>query len=97
VPLIKEDMNKLGKLPEPFVRLYNTSLLPKYEEVRSVLSLDHLSDFAREVENAGQTYNLTAFVQFGRHLTLLIQSHQIDKILLVLPEFKKMTDFFKDK
>jgi len=94
--LIKKDMNNLGKLPEPFVRLYNTSLLPKYEEVRSVLSLDHLSDFAREVENAGQTYNLTAFVQFGRHLTGLIQTHQIDKILLVLPEFKKMTDIFKD-
>lgn len=94
---IKEDMNNLGKLPEPFVRLYNNSLLPKYEEVLSVLSLDHLSDFAREVENAGQTYNLTAFVQFGRHLALLIQTHQIDKILKVLPEFKKMTDIFKDK
>jgi hypothetical protein len=77
--------------------LYNISLLPKYDEVRSVLSLDHLSDFAHEVESAGQTYNLTSFVQFGRHLALLIQTHQVDKILRVLPEFKKMTDIFKNK
>jgi nitrogen-specific signal transduction histidine kinase len=97
VLLIKDDMNNLGKLPEPFVRLYNISLLPKYDEVRSVLSLDHLSDFAHEVESAGQTYNLTSFVQFGRHLALLIQTHQVDKILRVLPEFKKMTDIFKNK
>jgi signal transduction histidine kinase len=95
--LIKEDINNLGKLPEPFVRMYNNSLLPKYKEVRSVLSLDHLSDFAHEVENTGLTYNLTSFVQFGRYLAMLLQSHQVDKILRILPEFEKMTENIRNK
>jgi signal transduction histidine kinase len=97
VLLIKEDMNNLGKLPEPFITLCNSSILPKYEEVRTVLSLDHLSDFAQEVESTGQTYKLTSFVDFGRHLALLIRTHKVDRILRMLPEFKKMTDIFNDK
>ena len=95
--LVKEDIRNLGKLPEPFTRMCELSLLPKYDEVSSVLSLDHLSDFAHEVESTGQMYGLTSFVQYGRHLTLLIQTHQVDKILRVLPEFKKMTDRIKEK
>jgi signal transduction histidine kinase len=95
--LVREDKNNLGKLPEPFVRMCYNTLLPDYEEVSSVISLDRISDFAHEVENTGQTYNLTSFVSFGRHLDLLLQTHQVDKILRVLPEFKKMTDMLKDK
>ena len=95
--LVKEDIHTLGKLPEPFTRMCELSLLPKYDEVSSVLSLDHLSDFAHEVESTGQMYGLTSFVQYGRHLALLIQTHQVDKILRVLPEFKKMTDRIKEK
>ena len=95
--LVKEDIRNLGKLPEPFTRMCELSLLPKYDEVSSVLSLDHLSDFAHEVESTGQMYGLTSFVQYGRHLALLIQTHQVDKILRVLPEFKKMTDRIKEK
>jgi signal transduction histidine kinase len=95
--LVKEDKSNLGKLPEPFVKMCTISLLPKYEEVSSVLSMDRLSDFAHEVESTGQMYNLTSFVRFGQHLALLLQTHQVDKVLRVLPEFKKMTDMLKDK
>jgi len=49
------------------------------------------------VESTGQMYSLTSFVLYGRHLALLIQTHQVDKILRVLPEFKKITDMVKDK
>lgn len=95
--LMKEELRNLGKLPEPFEKICKLSLLPKYDEVSSVLSLDRLSDFAHEVESTGQMYGLTSFVQYGRHLALLIQTHQVDKILRVLPEFKKMTDRIKEQ
>jgi hypothetical protein len=91
---IKEDLKKTGPLPESFVSLCTASLLPRYTEVRSVLSLEHLSAFAQEVENLGQTYNISSFSHFGNYLASLVHTHKIDKILKVLPEFKKMTDTF---
>ena len=91
---MKEDMERWGKLPETFIELCNSSLLPKYHEVRSVLTLENLSDFARDVEASGQQYKTPSFIHFGQYLSTLIQTHQIDKILRILPEFKKMVDTF---
>jgi signal transduction histidine kinase len=91
---MKEDMKNAGKLPESFIDICTSSLLPTYNEVRSVLSLENLSDFAREVEDTGHKYNITSFIHYGHHLSALIQTHQVDKILRILPEFKKMVETF---
>jgi signal transduction histidine kinase len=91
---LKKDMEKIGQLPEEFVQLCKNTLIPGYNEVRSVLSLDRLNKFARDVEAAGMQYNIMSFVYFGHHLLTLLHTHQIDKILRFLPEFKKMTDVF---
>jgi len=86
------DMERMVKMPEDLIRYCSSSLTPAYHEVRSVLSLDNLAVFARDVENAGQQYNILSFVSFGQYLKILVKTHQIDKILRFLPEFKKMTD-----
>ncbi len=93
---LHKDMEKMGQLPEAFVGLCKTSLIPGYNEARSVLSLDRLNKFARDVETAGMQYSIMSFVYFGHHLLTLLHTHQIDKILRFLPEFKKMTDVFID-
>jgi hypothetical protein len=91
---IKRDMENTGKLPAAFTAFCQTVLLSRYQEVRSVLALENLMLFARDVETCGRKYDVQSFIHFGSHLTLLLETHQIDKILKVLPDFKKMTDTF---
>jgi signal transduction histidine kinase len=91
---MKNDLEIMGKLPEAFVETCKSSLLLKYNEVRSILSLENLIRFARDVEDTGSKYNVQAFVHYGNHLSTLAKTHQIDKILGILPEFKKMLDIF---
>jgi len=91
---LNKDIEKMGQLPEEFIGMCTATLIPSYNEVRSILSLEHLAKFAQDVETAGLQYNILSFVNFGHHLSTLLQTHQIDKILRFLPEFKKMTDAF---
>jgi signal transduction histidine kinase len=89
---MKDDMTRFGKLPAAFIETCNSSLLPKYNEVRSVMSLENINDFATEILHAGEKYSIPSFIHFGDHLSSLTQTHQIDKILKLLPEFKKMLE-----
>ncbi len=89
---MKDDMTRFGKLPAAFVETCNSSLLPKYNEVRSVMSLENINDFATEIQHTGEKYNIPSFIHYGDHLSSLTQTHQIDKILKLLPEFKKMLE-----
>ncbi len=89
---MRDDMTRFGKLPAAFIETCNSSLLPRYNEVRSAMSLENINDFASEIHNTGEKYNIPSFIHFGDHLSSLTQTHQIDKILKILPEFKKMLE-----
>ncbi|MBN1414121.1 MAG: tetratricopeptide repeat-containing sensor histidine kinase [Bacteroidales bacterium] len=90
----KENIKSFGQLPEGFIDSCISSLMPKYNEVRTVLSVENLSGFARDVENAGRKYNISSFIHYGRYLAALIHLNKVDKILRILPEFKKIVDTF---
>jgi len=89
---LNKDFERMVQLPDEFIQLCTATLIPSYNEVRSILSIERLTKFAHDVETAGTKYNVMSFVSFSRHLSTLLHAHQIDKILRFLPEFKKMTD-----
>ena len=59
---LKTDMEKLGQLSDEFIQLCTSTLIPGYDDVRSVLSLERLEKFAHDVEDAGLKHDVMSFV-----------------------------------
>jgi hypothetical protein len=64
-------------------------VLPLYEEVIQVLSLENVGHLGELIIAAGEKHRYPALTDYGRMLGELIQGHQIDQIIGVLPPFGK--------
>jgi len=67
-------------------------LAPLYNEVSKVLSIENLETFSRSVTDTGEKYSISGLTGYGRTLTRLTRSHQIDQIIKILPRFRKYLD-----
>jgi signal transduction histidine kinase len=67
-------------------------LSPLYEEVTRVLSIENLDLFSRAVTESGEKFGISPLVNYGKHLSRLTRSHQIDQIIKILPGFRKYLD-----
>lgn len=63
-------------------------IVPAFNAVSKILSLDNLDHFARVIQETGERHHQPAFVNFGMALAKLIRMHQIDQIIKILPRFK---------
>jgi len=63
------------------------NVLPQFEEVTRVLSIEDLESFARTLITTGEKYNHLPLTGYGRSLQSLTQGHQIDQIIKILPRF----------
>ena len=62
-------------------------VVPQFEEVTRVLSIEDLEQFARTLIATGEKYNHDALTGYGRSLYSLTLGHQIDQIIRILPRF----------
>ena len=63
------------------------NVVPQFEEVTRVLSIEDLEHFARTLITTGEKYNHMALTGYGRSLQSLTLGHQIDQIIRILPRF----------
>ena len=67
-------------------------IIPHFEEVSRVLSIENLEHFANSVTVTGEKFNLVSLAAFGKLLTSLTLGHQIDQIIRMLPRFREYLD-----
>ena len=84
---------KNGKLPEAFIKIYKTEILPLYEEVSDILDMTDCKQFATKLINAGEKFNIETFTKFGTALMTATEEYQLSKIEDLLSEFKIMMNY----
>jgi len=67
-------------------------VVPPFEEVSRVLSIENLERFSKILTNTGEKFNLVALTNFGKSLATLTLGHQIDQIIKILPRFSEYLD-----
>ena len=87
------DIEKIGKLPEAFIKIYKTEILPLYEEISDIMDMEDCKEFATKLINAGTKFNINTFVKFGTELKTVIENFQLSEIERLLTEFKTMVNY----
>jgi signal transduction histidine kinase len=67
-------------------------LSPLFEEVSRVLSIENLELFSKTVTETGERLEMDTLLNYGKLLSRLTRSHQIDQIIKILPGFRKYLD-----
>jgi signal transduction histidine kinase len=81
--LLRSDLH----LSEEAIADFNISIVPQFHEVSRVLSIDDLELFSKTLIDTGEKYDIVQLIHFGRSLSDLINAHQIDRIIHILPKF----------
>ncbi len=77
---------KNGRLPEAFIEIYKTEILPLYEEVNDMLDIDDCKELAEKLIEAGEKFNIETVINFGTELITATKNYQITKIEQLLSE-----------
>ena len=81
------DIVKNGELPEAFIKIYKTEILPMYEEVSDIMDMEDCKQFATKLIEIGTKFNIETFVKFGTELITATENYQVSKIEQLLTEF----------
>ena len=73
---------------------FRTIIMPRFEEVSRVLSIENLEVFAKSLTSAGEKYGLIQLANYGKSLNSLTRAHQIDQIIRMLPRFREYINRF---
>jgi signal transduction histidine kinase len=73
---------------------FRTVIIPRFEEVSRVLSIENLEVFAKSLITTGEKYGLVQLADYGRSLSSLTRAHQIDQIIRMLPRFREYVNGF---
>jgi len=68
---------------------FRSILLPQFEEVSRVLSIENLEMFSKSVISTGEKFELVQLSNYGKSLNALTKTHQIDQIIRMLPRFRE--------
>ena len=81
-----------GNIPQSDVQEILQDLMPPFDEVSRVLSIENLEQFSRSVTETGERLGIMPLVNYGKSLAGLTQRHQIDQIIKMLPGFRQYMD-----
>ncbi len=87
------EIEKTGKLPEAFTKIYKAEILPLYEEVSDIMDMNDCKEFATKLINAGTKFNIETFTKFGTALMTATEGYQLSKIENLLTEFKTIMNY----
>jgi hypothetical protein len=83
--LLKSD----DPVDEELINALKTNVVPQFEEVSKVLSIDELENFSSTLINTGEKYHNVQLTGYGKSLKTLTHRHQIDQIIRILPRFRE--------
>jgi hypothetical protein len=64
-------------------------ILPQFEEITKVLSIEELGHFSKMLIYTGEKYHHAPLAGYGKSLQSLTLGHQIDQIIRILPKFRE--------
>ncbi len=91
--LLKQDI----PIPEDAIYDFRTHVVPQFDEVSRVLSIENLELLSKAIIETGEKYSLVPVVNFGKSLTALTGNHQIDQIIRILPKFREFLNTIINK
>jgi signal transduction histidine kinase len=71
---------------------FRETIIPRFEEVTRVLSIENLELFSKTLMATGEKFNLVSLADFGKSLHSLTLGHQIDQVIKILPQFRTYLD-----
>jgi signal transduction histidine kinase len=71
-----------------FIDELRLQVVPLFDEVSKVLSIENLDRFARAIIVTGEKFHNNPLTGYGKSLQTLTQGHQIDQIIKILPKFR---------
>ncbi len=74
---------------EELINALKTKVVPQFEEVSKVLSIDELENFSSTLITTGEKYHNSPLAGYGKSLKSLTHGHQIDQIIRILPKFRE--------
>jgi len=74
---------------EALINDLKTTVMPQFEEVTRVLSIEELENFSRTLIDTGEKYHHVTLTGYGKSLKTLTRGHQIDQIIRILPRFRE--------
>ena len=83
-------IEKIGKLPDEFIEIYKTEILPMYEDVIDIMDINFSKEFALKLVDIGTKFGIEPFVKFGTELEAVTKKFQLSKMELLLNEFTKI-------
>ncbi len=88
--LLSESIEKNGKLPSNFIKIYKIELLPIFEDISDIMDMTECKKFARILIEEGKKYKIEIIIKFGLELKSAIENFQLNKIEQLLTEFSKI-------
>lgn len=77
---------------EEVSKALSSRVIPQFDEVTRVLSIENLERFSKTLITTGEKFNVPALAGFGKSLASLTLGHQIDQIIKMLPRFREYLD-----
>ncbi len=72
--------------------ILDNKLLPKWNKIRQTMIIEDIQKFAGEVIEAGRSFNIREMTEYGEKLRGNVYSFNIESIINMLPEFKKIAE-----
>ncbi|NBC84267.1 MAG: tetratricopeptide repeat protein [Bacteroidetes bacterium] len=82
-----------NSFPDELKQQIINHLLPRYQKIQKILSVDDLIHFSELIIQLGQQYHIRPLEDYGQELWKLTKELKFDKILTLLPQFDKISDF----
>jgi signal transduction histidine kinase len=76
-------------IDEALINDLKNNVVPRFEEVTRVLSIDELENFSSTLIHTGEKYHNSQLTGYGKSIKKLTRGHQIDQIIRILPRFRE--------
>ena len=82
-----EHIKKEGKPSDAFIKIYETEILPLYEEVNDIMDMEDSKELATKIIDTGTKYNIETFIKFGTEFMIATEGFQLSEMEKLLAEF----------
>jgi signal transduction histidine kinase/BarA-like signal transduction histidine kinase len=89
---LKVSARQVGLFPQEFCDQLRTDLLPKYQEVSELMSVDEIMAFAERLIMVGETFTILPVKQYGENLRRAIKVFDIITVKTLLALFPDMVE-----
>ncbi|MCP4345192.1 MAG: response regulator [Desulfobacterales bacterium] len=76
-----------GELKAELIKILDDSFMPKWKEVNEVLMMDDMENFAADLKDIAQKYEIKLLTDYSNNLYEHVQSYNVDEVERTMEEF----------